>query len=394
MNLTQGEVTQIISDIVGKGRSSNRPDLSPGKRYLLYGAGGLGRTILGLLKKMGVEVPCFIDKGQFSDNRVEGIEVIRPDSDKILELAAESDGIIVAVYNHRSDLRDIFKTLNVLGCKKIYSPEDLSRAFPKGTLRLDYWLDLHDEPAETGQLITNLARAYFLLGDAPSRELFLELIELRATANHALTLNKIHSPDLSRQYFPDDLPVKIRAERMIDCGAYDGDSVIAAHRYSSPLKRVACFEPDPQNYKKLSTNLSALKLDTEFELFPLAVWSKTTLLSFGSSADTGSALSDDRAESESKHKIVVQAVALDEALRDFRPTLIKMDIEGAEPEALKGAVGMIKESRPQLAICVYHKFKHYWQIPHFIDSLKCGYRLYLRQHGYNGQETVLYALPG
>jgi hypothetical protein len=77
----------------------------------------------------------------------------------------------------------------------------------------------------------------------------------------------------------------------------------------------------------------------------------------------------------------VQSIALDEALPGFKPTLIKMDIEGAEPEALKGAIGIIKESRPQLAICVYHKFDHYWRIPLFIDSLKCGYRLYLRQHG-------------
>jgi len=384
----------LISKIVNKERVAKRPDVTAGKRYLLYGAGKLGRIILQALKKAEVEVIGFIDQGAAPRREVENKAVWLPDSEQLRELYADSDGIIVTVYNHQANLRDIFLALDRLGYHKVYSAPDLARSLPEGTLQLDYWLDLADKFPRGDQLADNLTRAYALFEDSHSRELFLELIELRLTGDYTLAGPRIHSPDLTRQYFSQNLPAKIDARRMIDCGAYDGDSLRAAYRFSSSVERIACFEPDLENFRKLVAGVRSQPNAAEVELFPLAVWNENKLLSFRASQDAASALSKDGLASGSEKKTYIQAVTLDDALEDFQPTLLKMDIEGVELEALQGAARLIAKSRPQLAICVYHRFRHYWEIPQFIDTLDAGYRLYLRQHGYNGQETVLYALPG
>ena len=73
-------------------------------------------------------------------------------------------------------------------------------------------------------------------------------------------------------------------------------------------------------------------------------------------------------------------------------TFIKMDIEGAELEALRGAESIIRKQRPKLAICVYHKPEDIWTIPMYILSLQNDYRLFLRHYSFGDTETVLYAI--
>ena len=73
-------------------------------------------------------------------------------------------------------------------------------------------------------------------------------------------------------------------------------------------------------------------------------------------------------------------------------TFLKMDIEGSELAALRGAERIIREQRPKLAICVYHKPEDMWEIPSFILSCHPDYKLYLRHHSMLADETVLYAV--
>ncbi len=75
-----------------------------------------------------------------------------------------------------------------------------------------------------------------------------------------------------------------------------------------------------------------------------------------------------------------------------RVTFIKLDVEGAELEALKGARDTIIREHPKLAICVYHKKEDIWEIPEYILSLSKEYRLYIRHYHWNPSETVLYAV--
>jgi hypothetical protein len=74
-----------------------------------------------------------------------------------------------------------------------------------------------------------------------------------------------------------------------------------------------------------------------------------------------------------------------------RLDFIKMDIEGAEMSALRGAEGALRRFRPKLAICVYHSLSDFWSVPQFLDSLGLGYRFFLRHFTIHAEETVLFA---
>jgi hypothetical protein len=77
----------------------------------------------------------------------------------------------------------------------------------------------------------------------------------------------------------------------------------------------------------------------------------------------------------------------------MRPTFIKMDIEGAEVDALIGARRLIENALPVLAICVYHQPDHLWRIPLLIRSFSDQYRFFLRPHNEEGWDLVCYAVP-
>jgi len=91
--------------------------------------------------------------------------------------------------------------------------------------------------------------------------------------------------------------------------------------------------------------------------------------------------------------VEVESVPLDSVLSDFVSTYIKMDIEGAELDALIGARCIIERECPVLAVCVYHQQDHLWRIPSLIRSLSSRYRFFLRAHNEEGWELVCYAVP-
>ena len=84
---------------------------------------------------------------------------------------------------------------------------------------------------------------------------------------------------------------------------------------------------------------------------------------------------------------------MDELFQEDNPTYIKMDIEGAEEEALTGATRIIRERAPILAICVYHRFDHLWKLPLLMRSLSEEYRFHMRPHADACWDLVCYAVP-
>ena len=79
---------------------------------------------------------------------------------------------------------------------------------------------------------------------------------------------------------------------------------------------------------------------------------------------------------------IVQAVDIDTLLEDERVTYIKMDVEGAEMEALKGGKEQIKRNKPKLFIAAYHHDADIFLLPLFMWQLVPEYKVYLRKHPY------------
>jgi len=125
-------------------------------------------------------------------------------------------------------------------------------------------------------------------------------------------------------------------------------------------------------------------------LIEKGVWEEKKLLCFGKTGTHSNILCEDG-------NIYIEVDTIDNFCRNEKVTFIKMDIEGSELEALKGAEKQIRENKPKLAICVYHKEEDLITIPQYILSLNPEYKLYLRYFGssdFNSlwTELVLYAV--
>ena len=336
---------------------------------VIYGAGSTGRRVLDFLKRRGWKADFFIDRE--ANGPLNGIPVKKPD-DPQLDFNAI---VIVALFNHQDNIPAVINSLKQSGFKKIIPYTELFVHFNK-EFPVHYWLG----PLEIYQADKDkIKQALALFEDKNSRKLFSAFLDFR------LSGNPFCMPDADKEniYFPSDIPMQ-RPDRFVDCGAFTGDTLFSAKKIFGILESCRAFEPDPDNFKKLNEANEASPFARDAVFYPYAVWSAKKQLSF----DKSGSLSGSIKESGSQK---VDAVTLDECLNGYNPSLIKMDTEGSELEALQGARRMISSGKPGLAVSVYHKPEHLWEIPLLIKEICPDYSFYLRSHGENGYDTVLYA---
>ena len=93
-----------------------------------------------------------------------------------------------------------------------------------------------------------------------------------------------------------------------------------------------------------------------------------------------------------RNGLETQCVRIDDIIDNEKiPTFIKMDVEGAEKNAILGAENTISRYKPRLAISIYHKPKDIIEIPTLLKELVPEYKFAIRHYSTNVYETVLYA---
>lgn len=179
----------------------------------------------------------------------------------------------------------------------------------------------------------------------------------------------------------------------IDAGGCYGDTALYFAHKAGPTGRVASFEFLPDNLgiyrKNLALNPS---LAERIRLYEHPVWSTSGEELFVSGNGPGTTVGPVRKTSDA---LKVTTLKIDDLVNSGdleKVDFIKMDIEGAEMEALKGAENVLRTFRPKLAITVYHDFRDFWVIPQYLDSLGLGYRFYLRHFKIHAEETVMFAV--
>ncbi|MDL2216588.1 FkbM family methyltransferase [Desulfovibrio sp. OttesenSCG-928-M14] len=197
------------------------------------------------------------------------------------------------------------------------------------------------------------------------------------------------------RYQSADVSVDVEpGDYVLDCGACLGDTALLFAHKAGKEGAVLSFEPNPLLYLAFADNMKRNEaLSARIRLEDCAVSDMNDqILSFSLSASSSSL--SDNPTTEGPLAIKVQATTIDRVVQEAglpRVDFIKMDVEGAELAALRGALRTIVRFRPKLAICVYHNYGDYKNIPEFIQSLDLGYRLYLKKHFMNNWESVLYA---
>jgi len=215
-------------------------------------------------------------------------------------------------------------------------------------------------------------RLYDCLADARSKNVLFGIL-----ANWiCLDLEKIESyqdRDLTEYYHPEIFPIRDN-EVFVDIGAYNGDSVANfIMAYGLTYKRIYCYEILDEVFHIMEENLKDVP---NLELRKKAVGSEPGVLYIDQGAHNSSSQLTNAGES------AIEVIRLDDDI-DEAVTFIKMDIEGAEQDALRGCERQIRENHPHLAICTYHGYKDIIEIPLYINKIAPGYKFYMRHHGGN-----------
>jgi FkbM family methyltransferase len=340
---------------------------------LIYGAGGMGRELAAHLRQRGLTPRCFIDRRAAQLIEVDGIAVLDA-AQAALRHAGSSVTVLVGTHSFAHAVADMLVELRAAGFTQVLSLWDYCTAYHWAPVN-GYWL----QPGlRRGEHAGPMAQARALLADAFSEQVFDQQCRLRFEGDYL----GLQRPDPAGQYDPDDLPALVEPLRLIDCGAFDGDTLRALARRHR-LAEVIALEPDPHNYVRLQATLQQLGVGKALRV---GAASFDGVLHF--SAGQGGA-----SHVDSAGEMSIDVVTIDQLCSAFRPNFIKMDIEGAEHDALDGAVQTIRRDRPRLALSAYHRPDDLWTLLLKVDAWQLGYQFYLRSHGNNGFDTVLYALP-
>lgn len=241
-----------------------------------------------------------------------------------------------------------------------------------------------------------LTRQYVLERENEFNRFYQSLADQRSRAVMAAFLNSrisgrpdfmfpVREPGL--QYFPTSIPdyPDLRSDEVfVDCGAFTGDTVEDFHRVSDGrYRKIFALEPESSNFTRLEERIRKQAIRD------------VVALKIGASArrDTFSFEVSGIASRVSRSGVnSIDVDRIDALVGDEPVSLIKMDVEGHEIEALQGAESVIARQLPKLAISAYHKPDDLLTIPALIERIAPGYRFYLRSHQYMSIDMVLYAL--
>lgn len=181
-------------------------------------------------------------------------------------------------------------------------------------------------------------------------------------------------------------------DTVLDLGGCWGDTSVYFAHMAGEAGSVYSFEFIPNNIKIHQTNVQLNKhLSDRVTLIPNPVWSKSDMDIYYEDDGPASQVSfQDWPESDG----VTKTICVDDFVDRYnveKVDFIKMDIEGAEPHALEGAIKTIKKFKPKLAIAIYHSIDDFVNIPKWILDLDLGYKLNLGHYTIFAEETVIFA---
>lgn len=346
---------------------------------VLYGAGFAGRQCSKILKSHSVNVDIFVD-----DDRTKSGKCIE-------ELTVYSYEQLVDYCRKKEHVNVILTSIyGVQIAKKV-------EKIPNVTIYEMYdWYTEIVMPERFGEMIydeesiekykNNIEKLKKYLEDEESGLIFENLYQYMKTGD----INYIYEvSSAEEQYFIKEVLEYFgeRAFSIIDAGAYEGELIRAISELNLNVKEWYCFETNKENYEKLAEHAGENNFKGKQICVHKGLWNKNTSLHvFGSGTSS-------KVEEGEYQGNTVDMVTIDEYFKDTPIDLIKMDIEGAEMNALKGGMKVIKRDRPVLAVSIYHSLEDYYEILKLLLKELSNYKYYVRHHSMVFCETVLYAIP-
>lgn len=332
------------------------------KKVVLYGAGYCGLETYHLMNRYHISVIAICDDSnevvgkKMGDVNICHIEDITPDKDMVI--------FITSGFN-----RKMKEKLHKLDLSTYYIETDFGR-YEEDKENLAYFEEHKND----------IEKVFQLLDDDKSKFIYKRLIQFRISRN----LKHLQNIENGIQYFPNDLFELGNKEIFLDLGAFNGDTIEAfCNHVNGKYREVIAIEASNNNYKNLVKNTKNLK---NIVCYNVAVGGTSEIKRFYVSDAKNSFMSENGTEE-------IQVERIDNILMNQNVTFVKLDIEGAEYEAICGAESLIRRSRPILAISLYHKVDDLFKIPLLMTNMVSDYCYYIRHYSPTVIETVLYAIP-
>ncbi len=365
-----------------KSRFQDNYSVLKNKKIYIYGSGMYGRFLRNALVKYGCvkkeAVLAYINDFE-NEFELDGVPVI---SYEKLRKPLDSDSCVVVGIENNEGVVNRLKKDNVFFHSDSFLQFWNSVTLMYNVYQCDeqHWITNYNQRIERFHKDLSLDEKLLcsFYTDAKSKEIVQSRLNFYNTGDLSYLEN---APISKNEYFDSEYYSIGNNEIYVDVGSFNGDSVLGFARYTKNcFKKIYCFEPDPDNFAKLKKNVSQLE---NVELCPFAVGSENGEILFSGGVGEASGINE-------HGNIRVLVKKLDDLITE-PVTFIKMDIEGFELAALKGATALIKKNRPKLAICVYHRVEDMLTIPQYIKSIVPEYHFKLRQHAPSLVETVLFA---
>lgn len=354
------------------------------KRYseiIIFGAGDSGAWAYQLLTKYGIYPVAYCDNGRRKWGEVKNGLLIDSFENTISKYPNAAicvasmwiEEIEKQIIQYDYALKErMFNVLNTMAW------ETASKAFKS------------NERAYIEKNEKKFKQLYKILSDDKSRETLQGILNYRLTRKHKY-LRMIKSNE--NVYLDEDILSKeqfdfIVQNIIVDGGAFDGDTIeYFIEKLGITALKIEAYEVEGKNIKILEGKLHKYA-DLQLRVYGNALWSQNGIEMYFE----GDGLSG-RCTNSGKASVQTTTIDLMDMDRNGKVGLIKLDIEGAEREALRGAENVIKRDHPILAVCAYHLQDDILELANIINEYYCGYRLYLRHYMLSSGDTIIYAIP-
>ena len=217
---------------------------------------------------------------------------------------------------------------------------------------------------------------YNLLKDKKSKEIFTKIINFKISFNYDFMTGFTNNFD--EQYFDKELIPDIKNIVFVDGGGYVGDTIPNIIKKFPCFKKIYVIEPNHLHINIAKRNFKNIK---NIEFIECGLSNKIVKIK------------EENNNNNCRHDYEAENLNTIDNLINEKVDFIKLDIEGAEQDALNGAKYTIKEQTPILAICIYHKAQDWYKVPQIILDINPNYDIYLRHYMEGIFETVMYFIP-
>lgn len=334
------------------------------KKIVMYGMGNGADKILSICERYGIEVSDFFASDGFVRGHLFHGKRVLSYSEACEKYGREN---MIVLLSFASSLPDVLANIYKIAEEcELYAPD--VPVCGENLFNYEFYKANEEK----------IGKVKSLLADERSRAVYSDVIDYKLSGD--VKFLKIGHSDFAEVY--KELLHAERFEKIADLGAYNGDTLREIAPFAPRLKAAIAFEPDRRNHKKLCDYAEG---EGRFKITPIkaAAWSNKDTLLFDGSGNRNSTLISAGLEVNRPPKTVeVDAESLDNILGGESVDYIKFDVEGAEKEAILGALNTIGEHRPALMISLYHRSEDIFELPLMIHERFPDYRFYFARREY------------